>query len=80
MNDYEESIAFLGKWGRFQQTVFFLLCVSTVPNGLGVLSIIFVADIPSHHCKIPEVNLTQDWLDVIIPVQVNLLQISSLAK
>lgn len=71
MNDYDETTAFLGHWGRFQQIVFFLLCVSTIPNGSGVLSIIFVADIPSHHCMIPEVNLTQDWLDGIIPVKVN---------
>lgn len=71
MKNYDESTAFLGEWGRFQRIVFFLLCASTIPNGLSVLSIIFVADIPSHHCMIPDVNLTQDWLDVIIPVKVN---------
>lgn len=26
MKDYEESTAFLGHWGRFQQVVFFVLC------------------------------------------------------
>ncbi|XP_050934490.1 solute carrier family 22 member 5 isoform X1 [Lates calcarifer] len=70
MKHYEETIAFLGQWGRFQQIVFFLLCCSTIPNGTGVLSIIFVADIPSHHCMIPEVNLTREWLSAIIPVKV----------
>lgn len=70
MNDYDESIAFLGHWGCFQKTVFFLLCASTIPNGTGVLSIIFVADIPAHHCRIPEANLTQDWLNVVIPTEV----------
>ncbi|XP_070839232.1 organic cation/carnitine transporter 2-like [Chaetodon trifascialis] len=70
MNDYDETTAFLGKWGRFQQIVFFLLCVSTIPNGTGVLSIIFVAAIPSHHCMIPEHNLTQEWHNAIIPVKV----------
>ncbi|XP_073335964.1 organic cation/carnitine transporter 2-like [Pagrus major] len=70
MNDYDETIAFLGQWGCFQKTVFFLLCASTIPNGTGVLSIIFVADVPAHHCRIPEVNLTQDWLNVVIPTKV----------
>ncbi|KAE8287607.1 Solute carrier family 22 member 5 [Larimichthys crocea] len=70
MNTYDETTAFLGHWGRFQQIVFFLLCASTIPNGSGVLSIIFVAAIPSHHCLVPELNLTQDWLNVIIPIKV----------
>ncbi|XP_037605526.1 solute carrier family 22 member 5-like [Sebastes umbrosus] len=67
MNDYDETTAFLGHWGHFQKVVFFLLCVNTIPNGTGTLSIVFVADIPSHHCTVPEVNLTQDWLNAIIP-------------
>ncbi|XP_041808725.1 solute carrier family 22 member 5-like [Chelmon rostratus] len=70
MNDYDETTAFLGDWGRFQQIVFFLLCVSTIPNGTGVLSIIFVAAIPSHHCMIPDLNLTQEWRNAVIPVTV----------
>lgn len=71
MKDYDERIAFLGQWGRFQQIVFFLLFVSTIANGTGVLSFVFLAAIPDHRCRIPEVNLTQDWLSVIIPVKVN---------
>lgn len=70
MNDYDETTAFLGHWGRFQQIVFFLLCVSTIPNGSGVLSIVFVAGIPSHNCMVPEDNLTQEWFDAIIPIEV----------
>ncbi|KAM7398320.1 hypothetical protein PAMA_006299 [Pampus argenteus] len=70
MKDYDETTAFLGHWGRFQQIVFFLLCVSTIPNGYGVFSIVFVADIPSHHCMIPEINLTEDWHNAIIPLEV----------
>ena len=73
MKGYEESIVFLGQWGRFQQIVFFLLCASTIPNGFGIFSIVFMTGIPSHHCMIPEVNLTQEWLSVIIPIQVNQL-------
>ncbi|XP_044226002.1 solute carrier family 22 member 5-like isoform X2 [Thunnus albacares] len=43
---------------------------NTVPNGFGVLSIVFVADIPSHHCMVPEVDLTEDWQNAIIPIEV----------
>lgn len=80
MNVYNEKTAFLGDWGRFQQIVFYLLCASTIPNGLAVLSIVFVAAIPNHHCMIPEVNLTQDWLSVIIPMTVSKCAIRSLLQ
>uniref|UniRef100_A0A672Y6F8 Major facilitator superfamily (MFS) profile domain-containing protein n=1 Tax=Sphaeramia orbicularis TaxID=375764 RepID=A0A672Y6F8_9TELE len=70
MNYYDESTAFLGHWGLFQQVVFFLLCASAIPNGSGVVSFVFVADIPRHHCRIPEVNLTTEWFNAIIPTQV----------
>ncbi|XP_033955581.1 organic cation/carnitine transporter 2-like isoform X3 [Pseudochaenichthys georgianus] len=70
MKDYDESTAFLGQWGRFQQVVFFLLSASIVPNGLGAFSVVFLTDIPRHHCLIPEENLTQDWRDAIIPIEV----------
>ncbi|KAF1378330.1 hypothetical protein PFLUV_G00189420 [Perca fluviatilis] len=69
MNDYDKT-AFLGQWGRFQQTVFFLLCASVVPNGFAAFSVVFLTDIPSHHCLVPEVNLTQDWRNAIIPIEV----------
>ncbi|KAK5858886.1 hypothetical protein PBY51_002996 [Eleginops maclovinus] len=70
MKGYDESIAFLGQWGRFQQVVFFLLCASIVPNGFGAFSVIFLTDIPGHHCLVPEENLTQDWRDAMIPIEV----------
>lgn len=70
MRDFEEVTAFLGHWGRFQQVVFFLLLVSTIPNGLGFVSIVFISAIPKHQCMIPDVNLTQEWLRVIIPAKV----------
>lgn len=70
MKEYEDAIAFLGQWGRFQAVVFFLLCASIVPNGMMTFSSVFLADIPRHHCLIPEVNLTQDWLSAIIPKEV----------
>ncbi|CAJ1063488.1 solute carrier family 22 member 4-like isoform X1 [Xyrichtys novacula] len=67
MKDYAESIAFLGQWGLFQQVVFFLLCASIMPNGFGAFTLVFLNDIPSHHCFVPEVNLTEDWHKTIIP-------------
>ncbi|KAM9348841.1 organic cation/carnitine transporter 2-like [Symphorus nematophorus] len=70
MKDYDDAIAFLGHWGRFQQMVFFLPCASMIPNGFSVFSVVFLADIPSHHCLIPEVNLTQDWRNATIPIEV----------
>ncbi|KAF7651322.1 hypothetical protein LDENG_00112480, partial [Lucifuga dentata] len=68
MEDYDETTAFLGAWGCFQKTVFFLLCVSIIPSGF-VFIFIFVGAIPSHHCLIPEVNLTQEWCNAVIPVE-----------
>ncbi|XP_068456279.1 organic cation/carnitine transporter 2-like [Clinocottus analis] len=70
MKDYEDSVAFLGQWGRFQQVVFFLLCASILPNGFGTFSVVFLTDAPHHHCLVPEVNLTQVWHNAIIPIEV----------
>lgn len=70
MRNFEEVTAFLGHWGCFQQVVFFLLLASTIPNGLGFVSIVFISAIPKHHCKISDVNLTLEWLSVIIPAKV----------
>ncbi|XP_033496401.1 organic cation/carnitine transporter 2-like [Epinephelus lanceolatus] len=70
MKNYDDTISFLGQWGSFQQTVFFLLGVSIMPNGFGTLSLVFLTATPSHHCLVPEVNLSQDWRNAIIPIEV----------
>ncbi|KAK2828102.1 hypothetical protein Q5P01_019136 [Channa striata] len=70
MTTYADRVAFLGQWGRFQQVVFFLLCASIVPNGFGAFTLVFLTDTPSHWCSVPDVNLTEDWREAIIPVQV----------
>ncbi|XP_072301574.1 solute carrier family 22 member 4-like [Eucyclogobius newberryi] len=70
MNDYDKSTAFLGNWGRYQKILFFILFASVIPNGLNLLSVVFVVDNPKHHCSIPDVNLTEDWLQAIIPKNV----------
>ncbi|KAM6907200.1 solute carrier family 22 member 4-like [Xenentodon cancila] len=70
MKDYADAISFLGKWGCFQQTVFFLLCASILPNGFGAFNLVFLTAVPSHHCFVPGINLTEDWRKSIIPITV----------
>uniref|UniRef100_A0A3Q0S9I8 Major facilitator superfamily (MFS) profile domain-containing protein n=1 Tax=Amphilophus citrinellus TaxID=61819 RepID=A0A3Q0S9I8_AMPCI len=71
MQDYDEVTAFLGQWGHFQQSVFVLLCASVLPNGFGAFSLIFLTDIPSHHCLVPNINMTEDWHQAIIPLELS---------
>ncbi|KAL6098313.1 slc22a5 [Pungitius sinensis] len=69
MTDYEAATAFLGEWGRFQREVFFLLCLSVVPNGFSGMAIVFVADTPPHACLIPaRANLTAAWRNSSAPL------------
>ncbi|KAG8000905.1 SEC14 domain and spectrin repeat-containing protein 1 [Nibea albiflora] len=60
----------MGTWGPFQRRVFILLCLTSIPCGYNILSVIFLLAIPSHHCYIPtQSNLSQDWIEASIPVQ-----------
>ncbi|XP_076142584.1 organic cation/carnitine transporter 2-like [Alosa pseudoharengus] len=56
MIDYEEIIAFLGQWGPFDRLIYILLSLSAVPCGFTRLSMVFLADIPPHHCRLPSLN------------------------
>uniref|UniRef100_A0A3B5LAJ0 Major facilitator superfamily (MFS) profile domain-containing protein n=1 Tax=Xiphophorus couchianus TaxID=32473 RepID=A0A3B5LAJ0_9TELE len=67
MKDYEEIVAFLDQWGCFQKAVFLLLCVSIIPNGFGAFNLVFLTDVPDHHCFIPDLNLSEEWRKSIIP-------------
>uniref|UniRef100_A0A3B5MM26 Major facilitator superfamily (MFS) profile domain-containing protein n=1 Tax=Xiphophorus couchianus TaxID=32473 RepID=A0A3B5MM26_9TELE len=61
MQDYEESVLFLGSWGPFQRRIFFVLCLTCVPCGYNILSVIFLLASPPHHCDIPaHSNLSQE--------------------
>ncbi|XP_055004293.1 solute carrier family 22 member 4-like isoform X2 [Boleophthalmus pectinirostris] len=70
MKDYEECIAFLGQWGCFQFVIFFLLCASIMPNGFGAFTLVFLTDVPPHHCIVPGANLTEEWQKAAIPIEV----------
>uniref|UniRef100_UPI00398E3E2A organic cation/carnitine transporter 2-like isoform X2 n=1 Tax=Pristiophorus japonicus TaxID=55135 RepID=UPI00398E3E2A len=52
MQDYDEATAFLGEWGNYQRTIFFLLSIGIIPNGYVGLSMVFLADTPQHHCRL----------------------------
>uniref|UniRef100_A0A3Q3G1G4 Solute carrier family 22 member 5-like n=1 Tax=Labrus bergylta TaxID=56723 RepID=A0A3Q3G1G4_9LABR len=70
MQNYEESVSFLGTWGRFQRRVFLLFCLTSIPSGYNILCVMFLLASPPHHCHIPvHSNLSQDWIQAIIPVQ-----------
>ncbi|XP_035800747.2 organic cation/carnitine transporter 2-like isoform X3 [Amphiprion ocellaris] len=69
MKDYDNAVAFLGQWGRFQLIFFFLLCSTIVPNGFGAFTLIFLTDVPSHQCLVSDTNITEDWHKSIIPVK-----------
>ncbi|XP_071317432.1 organic cation/carnitine transporter 2-like isoform X2 [Trachinotus anak] len=41
-----------------------------MPNGFGAFTLVFLMDIPSHHCLVLDVNLTEDWRKTTIPIMV----------
>lgn len=71
MQDYDEAVSFLGTWGPFQKRLLLLLSLGGLPGGYSLLCTIFLLATPSHHCRIPEhSNLSQEWTQASIPVQV----------
>lgn len=75
--DYDQATAFLGHWGCFQKVVFFLLAITAIPNGTSIFCLPFITAVPHHYCHIPESNLSQDWLDAVIPVKVSVKSLGS---
>lgn len=67
MGDYDEDTAFLGQTGPYFWTTFFLLNTVFVSTGFNGFYIVFVGAAPKHHCLIPDVNLTEEWRNAIIP-------------
>ncbi|XP_035481971.1 solute carrier family 22 member 4 [Scophthalmus maximus] len=70
MGDYDEDTAFLGQTGPFFWNTFFLLNTVFVSTGFNGLYIVFVGAAPKHHCLVPDVNLTEEWRNAIIPVTI----------
>nr|XP_019952664.1 PREDICTED: solute carrier family 22 member 5-like isoform X1 [Paralichthys olivaceus] len=70
MGDYDEDTAFLGQTGPYFWTTFFLLNTVFVSTGFNGLYIVFVGAAPKHHCLIPDVNLTEEWRDAIVPFRI----------
>ncbi|KAM9846439.1 LOW QUALITY PROTEIN: solute carrier family 22 member 4-like [Aulostomus maculatus] len=66
MGGYEDT-AFLGQTGPYFWTAFFLLNTVFLSTGFNGLYIVFVGATPKHHCLIPDVNLTDEWRNAIIP-------------
>ncbi|XP_036372521.1 solute carrier family 22 member 4-like [Megalops cyprinoides] len=71
MSAYEDVVSFLGEWGAFQKTVFFLLSASSIPNGYMGLAAVFLADTPPHHCRLQPENAGRNAseLNQFIPLQ-----------
>ncbi|KAI1883554.1 hypothetical protein AGOR_G00232780 [Albula goreensis] len=71
MRDYGDTIAFLGEWGPFQKSIFFLLSLSTTPNGFVLMIMVFVAGVPLHHCRLPQLNYSSTFLELnqSIPIE-----------
>uniref|UniRef100_A0A8C2ZT86 Solute carrier family 22 member 5 n=1 Tax=Cyclopterus lumpus TaxID=8103 RepID=A0A8C2ZT86_CYCLU len=70
MGDYDEDTAFLGQSGPYFWTTFFLLNTVFVSTGFNGLYIVFVGAAPKHRCLVPDVNLTEEWTEAIIPLAV----------
>ncbi|XP_063046441.1 organic cation/carnitine transporter 2-like [Engraulis encrasicolus] len=56
MKYYEETISFLGEWGPFQRLIYIVLSLGAIPNGFTSLVMVFLADTPPHHCRVPSLN------------------------
>ncbi|XP_008330420.1 solute carrier family 22 member 4 isoform X2 [Cynoglossus semilaevis] len=67
MGDYDEETAFLGQTGPYFWTTFFLLNTVFVSTGFNGLYMVFVGATPKHHCLIPDINLTEEWGNAVIP-------------
>ncbi|KAM9788586.1 uncharacterized protein ACB057_013132 [Neosynchiropus ocellatus] len=68
MRDYDEETTFLGQTGPYFWATFFLLNTVYVSTGFNGLYIVFAGAAPKHHCLVPDVNLTDEWRDAVIPV------------
>uniref|UniRef100_A0A671MQB3 Solute carrier family 22 member 4-like n=1 Tax=Sinocyclocheilus anshuiensis TaxID=1608454 RepID=A0A671MQB3_9TELE len=64
MANYDEDTAFLGQKGQFFVILFFLLNAIYISTGFHGLYIVFVGASPSHHCRVADGNLSEEWMKV----------------
>ncbi|RVE64120.1 hypothetical protein OJAV_G00143120 [Oryzias javanicus] len=60
----------LGSFGEDRRRSLLPRETSIMPNGFGAFTLVFVNDIPNHHCRVPESNLTEEWKKSVIPLTV----------
>uniref|UniRef100_A0A9J8A1F9 Solute carrier family 22 member 5 n=1 Tax=Cyprinus carpio carpio TaxID=630221 RepID=A0A9J8A1F9_CYPCA len=70
MGNYDEDTAFLGQKGPFFIILFFLLNGVYISTGLHSFYIVFVGASPSHHCRIADGNLSEEWMKASIPNEI----------
>ncbi|XP_077435500.1 solute carrier family 22 member 4-like isoform X2 [Vanacampus margaritifer] len=69
MQDYEDSVSFLGSWGPFQRRVVFQLCLAAVPSGYNLLSSLYLLATPPHACRMANQSLGQEWTPAAASLQ-----------
>jgi len=52
--DYDEVLAHIGQFGRFQWKIFFLLSLVSATSGLAVVVFVFTGLTPKYRCRVPE--------------------------
>ncbi|XP_035683852.1 organic cation transporter protein-like isoform X2 [Branchiostoma floridae] len=64
---------YVGEFGWYQRWVMFLMCFAEIPVGFHMLSAVFLASSPGHHCTVPGLRTVEqcrpvgDALDMSIP-------------
>uniref|UniRef100_H2XN13 Major facilitator superfamily (MFS) profile domain-containing protein n=1 Tax=Ciona intestinalis TaxID=7719 RepID=H2XN13_CIOIN len=51
------SLSEFYKFGKFQKQIMLLLFLASVPNGISSIILVFIHDVPTHHCK-PDPNIS----------------------
>lgn len=74
--DFDEILEELGELGRYQITVYTLVCIPVLFAAANSLSYVFTAGVPNYRCFIPECEDTFDtydapWLKWAIPADKN---------
>lgn len=59
MTDFDDLLAQVGDWGLYQCVMYFLICLpASIPSAWSAFNQGFVAAVPEHWCKVPELEST----------------------